>query len=240
VASGTNVVTAVSTALTSAGIDVSQAQLTPTSHTTPEIREWPIGTSYLRIVNDLLSMIAYRGIHFDGNGNPVVEPYVLPAQRSSEYTYATDENSVILDVNVEANSQIAGVPNVVVLTRANPGTATLTSTQTNSKVSSPTSTVRRGLSTVLYEQADDAADQTALDNMAKRRLTEVSEVLMYVSFSTTPHPFHDDLDKIRFTHQTDGVDSLDIDDDFIETEWRLSLSEVGEMVHRARVSVNVI
>src|SRR5262249_47606162 len=39
VAAGTNVITAVSTALTAAGIDVSQAQLTATSSTTPELKE---------------------------------------------------------------------------------------------------------------------------------------------------------------------------------------------------------
>src|SRR5262249_34045904 len=102
VAAGTNVITAVSTALTAAGIDVSQAQLTATSSTTPELKEWPIGTTYLRIVNDLLDMIAYRAIHFDGNGNPVCEPYVLPRNRTSEYTYTTDSQSVILDANVES------------------------------------------------------------------------------------------------------------------------------------------
>jgi hypothetical protein len=237
VASGTNVVTAISSALTTAGITMTS--LTPTTHTMPAARDWPIGTSYLRIVNDLLDSISYRAIHFDADGSAIGEPYVLPSERTSEYTFATDGDSVILE-GVESLEQIADVPNRVVMVLVGPDVATKTSTQTNTKVSSITSTVRRGITIVHYEEVPDAADQTALDNMAKRRLTELSEVLQYITFKLgVLHPFFDDLDKITFRH-TGISNALDIDADFIVAEWRLELTEKGDMYVRARRSVNVI
>lgn len=240
VASGANVITAVSTALTAAGITTPSPQLTATSSTMPALRDWPIGTSYLRIINDLLESINYRGVHFDGDGAAVAEPYQLPSTRSSEYTFATDSNSVILDAGVVADDQIVNVPNVVVLVRENPDTATLTSTQTNSKVNSKTSTVNRGYNIVHYETVADAANQTDLDNLAKRRLTELSEVIRYITFKTTVlHPFLDDLDKITFQHQN-VTGALDINADFIITEWRMPLSEIGDEQIRARQVVSVI
>jgi Concanavalin A-like lectin/glucanases superfamily len=239
VASGVNIVTAVGTALTAAGVDVSQAQLTPTTKTTASIKEWPTGTTYLRIINDLLDMAAYRGIRFDQNGHAVVEPYVLPKDRASEFTYEANETSAIIEETVRSSEQTAGVPNVVILSRANPDTDTLTSIQTNSKVSSPTSTVRRGFSTVLFETVADAADQTALDSMAKRRLTEASSTLQAVEFYSLPAPWHADLDKFTFIHQDTGENALNIRGDFIETEWHEPMSEIGDMFHRARLSVDV-
>jgi hypothetical protein len=241
VASGANVITAVSTALTAAGITSPAPMLTPTSSTMPALRDWPIGTSYLRIINDLLESINYRGIHFDGDGAAVAEPYVLPSARSSEYTFDTDEDSVIYEEEpVVADDQLVNVPNQVVLVRENPDTTTLTSTQSNTKVASPTSIPRRGYTIVHYEVVQDAANQTDLDNLAKRRLTELSEVIRYVTFKLTVlHPFFDDLDLITFQHRN-VTGALGINGNFVVTEWRLPLSDVGEMQIRARQSVNVV
>ena len=239
VAASTNYITAVNTALQAAGLTTTNYQLTPTASTLPGAMDWPIGTSYLRIVNDLLAAINYRSIRFDANGVGVAEPYVLPASRSSEYTYNANEDSVVRE-GVESVVQVADIPNVVILTRNNPDTTTLISTQTNSKIASPTSTVRRGRNIVRdIEEVTDAADQTALDNLAKRRLTEVSSLLHYVTFKTSLHPFHDDLDKITFIDTT-AANALNVSGDFIETEWTLPLSETGDMVHRARLSVDVV
>ena len=57
-------------------------------------------TSWLRVINDLLAAIGYRGLWVDGDGRFRSEPYQNPATRPSEYTF---------DLN-DPNTNIVGDP----------------------------------------------------------------------------------------------------------------------------------
>lgn len=235
VASGTNYITAVTTALQAAGLTTTSYQLTATSLTLPAAKEWETGTSYLQIVNDLLYAINYRPFRFNGAGIGIAEPYELPHTRSDEFTYETNSGGVMLE-DVDQELKLIGVPNRVTLTRATPDATTIVSTVNNTSLTSPANQTNSGINQHIQEVP--AADQSTLTALAQRELTERTEA-MQISFRTPSAPFHDNVDRIRFIHNA-GQASLSLDDSFIEQEWRLPLNETGDMEHRCKQVVRVV
>ena len=75
-AAGTNYVAAAVSVLTGTGIAVINA--VQTAATLGEDREWPIGTSRLDIVNELLTEINYEQLWFDGSGTAMIQPVRIP------------------------------------------------------------------------------------------------------------------------------------------------------------------
>lgn len=235
VASGTNYITAVTTALQAAGLTTTNYQLTPTTLTLPAAKEWDTETSYLVIVNELLYAINYRPMRFTGDGIGIAEPYELPHTRSDEFTYETDFGGVLLE-EVDQELKLIGVPNRVTLTRATPDATTITSTVNNTSIVNGASQTNSGVVVTRLVEVP-AADQTTLDALAARELTEGTESTQ-ITFRTLLAPFHGNVDRLRFIHNA-GQATLSLDDSFIETEWRLPLSETGDMEHRCKQVVRV-
>ncbi len=241
VVSTTNYITAVTTLLTSAGLDTSGYQLTPTTLSLPADRSWALGTPKLTIINDLLAAINYRPFRFDSSGVGIAEPYVLPESRGIDYSYSTDEFSVMApDMSYSIN--MFDVPNRVVLSHSAPKITTITATASNTKIASPTSIVRRGNAVIVYTDANfDAADQTTLDAAANRILTQKSQASQVWRFGTSIHPFHEDEDVLTLT-DTSGLYSFGVTDKFLETEWTLPFTDTSSavMTHVAARIVPVV
>lgn len=243
VAAGTNYITAIQTVLTTVGFAASQFTLTPTSLTLPAAREWDAGTSALQVINDLLQAINYQlsggnaRFRFNGEGMGIAEPYALPHTRSDEYTYDTDEHSVI-QVGVEQELKLIRIPNKVVLTRADPGATNITGTATNNAVESNASVPNTG-QTVTRTAEVPAADQSTITALAQRDLTEGTEA-MRLAWTHNLAPWIDNADRVRFIHSFGGPGSLELDDSFIITEWRMPLDEIGNMSCRAKQVVKVV
>jgi hypothetical protein len=79
---------------------------------------------------DLLDSIAYRSLSFDEDGVAVAEPYVSPAERAPEYTYADDEASIMFTDAVQERD-LHAVPNQWVLSVSDADTDPITVTFTN-------------------------------------------------------------------------------------------------------------
>lgn len=79
--------------------------------TTSTNREWPIGTSYLDIINDLLKVVNYTSLFVDVMGNYIAEPYVLPQDR--EVGLILDEDDIDNSIEpVQSNElDLFNVPN---------------------------------------------------------------------------------------------------------------------------------
>ena len=241
VVSTINYITAVSTVLVSAGLDISGYQLTPTTLSLPAERSWELGTPKLTIVNDLLRAANYKPFRFDSTGVGIAEPYVLPESRAIDYAYSTDEFSVMTP-DMEYSFNLFDVPNVVVLSRTIPKVNTITATARNTKIASPTSIVRRGNLSVVYADANyDAADQTTITAAANRILTEKSQAAQIWKFGTSIHPFHEDEDVLTITDTT-GLYSFGVTDEFMETEWSLPFTDPSNavMTHVAARIVAVV
>jgi hypothetical protein len=235
VSSGTNYITAITAAMVAAGFETSQFVFTATSLTLPEAREWAIGASYEKIVNDLLYEINYKPIRFNGEGQAIAEPYVLEGARASEYTYETDSLSVI-GVGAEEEVRPLKIPNTVTLTQANPGSPTIESTSQNENIESNSSVPQQGTVQDPVRPVN-AANQTILDALADRELTEGTETSL-INLRLLPHPFHDDSDIFLLRHT--GINhALDIDGKYMDIERRLPLKEGEQMEVIGKEVVNV-
>lgn len=231
VVAGTNVITAIVAQLSASnviGVSVEQ-----TDKTIPTDMEWPPGTSRYDIVADLLNVINYARIWFDGIGKAVLRPYRSPAAISPAYTYADDTSSVTYPQAADTIDLYA-VPNRWIATVSEPDRDPLVSVYTNTNAASPTSTVSRGRTVATLVTDAKAVDQVTLDAYVARIASEASQVYRKVSFSTAVMPHHEHLDVLNMQLSTLGVLGS-----FQETSWEMDLRPGAEMRHEARLLVNV-
>lgn len=209
------------------------SSIIPSALTLPAAMEWEPGTTYLRILNDLLAAINYESAWFDENGRLVCRPYQSPAVRSSEYTYAANELSVIAGA-VDQALDLFDIPNKWVLNVSEADRPALTGTYTNTSTSSPTSTASRGRTIVDFRTEQDAADQATIDAKAARLGFEASQVFEVVKFTTAAMPMHSNADVLTLS-----IPGLAIDAKYSEHEWELPLEVGAAMRHTVRRVVTI-
>lgn len=230
IASGTAYTTALATVAASAGLAYA---ITPSALTLPAAMEWEPGTSKLRIVNDLLAAINYASATVDELGVLQCRPYLSPAVRAIEYTYA-DGSASVRTGKARQTVDLFAVPNRWVLVKSEPDQSALLSTYTNDDPLSPTSTVSRGRTIVDFRTEQDAADQATLDAKAARLAFEASQVFEAVAFETFAMPMHGDSDMLRLE-----LPGLEVAGRYVEQTWALPLETGAKMQHRARRVVTV-
>jgi hypothetical protein len=228
VASGANVVTAVTSLL--GGIP---ANVTPSAATLTAAKEWEPGTSKLSIINDLLGMVNYESLSFDELGVAIVQPYQPPGERAEEYVYATNAAGLMIP---EADQEIDlwSIANQWTLVVSEPDQPPLVSTYTNNDPSSPTSTVRRGRTISDFRIEVEAVDQPTLDAKVARLAFEASQTYEAIEFSTALMPVHSGNDVYRLTY-----DPLAINNKYAEQTWTMALAAGVPMTHLARRVVTV-
>ena len=97
------------------------------------------------------------------------------------------------------------VPNVVTLiSRADGATPALTSTALNDDPSDPLSTVSRGREIEVVEVDVEAASQVILDDLAKRRLEDLSRVSSTLDLEHAPVPLALN-DRVQFRSTIAGI-----------------------------------
>jgi len=212
--------------LTEAGI--TDTNITASALTLPTDREWAPDTTFLTIINNLLSAINYDSLSFDEDGKAIAQPYVSPADRTSEFTYNTGETGV-MSGDVNQTLDLFAVPNKWVITVSSPDQAVLTSSYTNNGATSPTSTVSRGRTIVDFRKLEEAADQTTLDNKVARIAFNASQVYEVVEFSSLIMPIHQNADVV-----TVGITEMGIAASFSEHEWTMPLKAGMKMTHKFR------
>ncbi|MGY5534258.1 LamG domain-containing protein [Streptomyces sp. C-3] len=207
--------------------------ITRSSLTLPTTMEWEPGTPKLSIINALLNAINYESLFFDEYGTAVVRPYVQPADRASEHTYATDQRSVILP-DAEQTLDLFDIPNSFTLVVSDPDRPPLTSTYVNSDPGSITSTVSRGRTIVKYMTEQTAPDQTTLDTAARNAAYDASQVYEQISFSTGLMPIHSNADVYTLTYSDLGISAK-----YAEQSWSMTLEAGATMTHTCRRTVRL-
>jgi len=225
---GSVVTDEVATLLDTAHLTVQASALTLSTD-----REWEPGTSKLKIISDLLDSINYESLSMDEYGRAVVQAYRSPTDRPAEYTYADDDQGLIVP-KVDQTLDLFSVANHWILTVSNPDQDPLSSTYTNTDPASPTSTVRRGRTITDFRQELDAADQTTLDDKVARLAFAASQVYEIVTFSTALMPVHSGNDVIAFRYG-----GLAINDKYSEHSWSMDLQAGASMSHTIRRVVSV-
>lgn len=231
VTAGTRYYDAVVAILTSAGITT--YNLEQTDDVLPRDIEFEPGRQKLFALNELLRQINFTQIHVDENGYYVTHKYRSPSERSEEYRYVTDENSITFE-GASEELNLFDVPNVFTVVRTNEEEAPLVSSFINDNPNSPTSTVSRGFQYVDIREIDNIADQAALDAYVQRIAFDASQVYGRIQFSTALMPFHGFSNVLYFQY-----DALGIAGKFVELKWTMDLSSDGMMTHEIRQIVDV-
>ena len=216
----------------------------PSSAVLAEDREdWDVGTSNLTIVNDLLSEINYKQLYFNADGVAVLEPKANLAVANIKHILSTKKQDIRdpktigiipMSLSIESTTDVYSAPNVFVCTCANPDkSGIMIASAENTNPQSPLSTLRRGRRIVDFENVNNIASQEELQNYAdqKRNRSMITGEVISCETLLCPGFGVDDITAI----QTDDLNDL-----CVETEWEMELRTGGKMHHTLeRVVINL-
>lgn len=192
-------------------------------------REFEIGESKLKAVNDLLTELNYTSLYTDRDGVLKATPYILPANRTVEFDYRVNDVSKIIDNSASDELDIFNLPNIWIAVVSNGEENSMKSIYENNNPNSPTSIVSRNRRIVDYRTVTDMANQTALNGYVRRIANNASSVYKKISFSTLLNPLHEFSNALYVEYP-----KLNISGKFIETSWEMDLNTQGSMKHEAR------
>lgn len=223
-ASGTSYLTAIETLLTSAGIALVSA--TASAATLAEAREdWDIGTSYLTIINQLLSEINYKPLWFNSSGTAVLEPASVPTAANIRRTFDLRDPSVLIRPGVRRKTDVFSAPNVFICVCSNADKdAPMVATSENTNPQSPLAIQRRGRRIAKVVQVDNIADQNELQAYADRIRNESLITSETIQLSTGLLPGFGVGDVVGLI--TDEAMNV-----CIERAWSMELRPGGNMQH---------
>ena len=195
---------------------------------TTDREDWNEGTSYIVIVNALLSEIAFAPLWFDAEGYARLTRYTEPSAANIDHVYSSGNSSLIAD-GCNVVQDIYNPVNVfkVVVSNADMD-APLSATAVNDSVTSPISTVnlgRRILAPIV--RLDNIASQEALQAYADKLRFESQLAEEKITFTTANLPTHSNADTIALEHERlRGI--------YHETDWTMQLAYSGKMTHKAK------
>ena len=223
-AAGTNYISAVTQLLVNCG--VSSILATPTTETLYSARQdWPIGTSYLDIVNTLLAEINYKPLWFNADGLAVLEPALAPTAANIQHVLDKDNLSSFLLPQIRRTSDLYNKPNVIICLCSTPDRSTpLKAIAENRNPDSPLSIQRRGRRIASVINVNSIASQAALQAYADRLLfdTMTSDEVINVNTALLPGYGVADITALHYG---------DLAAICIETGWTMSLEPGGSMTH---------
>lgn len=167
-----------------AGFGETAVAVTDSDAVTPIPVTWPIGTSWLKIVNDLLRGVNYSALWTDGYGQYRIEPYFEPSQKTPRWDFKSGALS-IHSPDWERTRDISSVPNrVVLVSTGTDDKEEMISVAVNTDPYSSFSYQARGDKWVTrsYENVE-AADQATLDALAVRYLSDATRAIAFIKLS---------------------------------------------------------
>lgn len=232
IAQGTSYDTAIRTLLTGAGITKQNIQ--QFGKTLEVTVVYNGGISYMEAIKDLLIRINYVPLFVDSRGYFTSFAYKLPTSRAPVFSFADSEFSVMYD-GIEEELDYFRIPNRFIFVHSNAEKNTvLKSTITNTDPTSPTSTVTVGRTITHYEEVSDIESQIVLNEYAKKKSYELSQVFGKVSFATANIPNFEYQDVIELRNST-----LGISDKFLVTKYSLDLKVGGQMKFEVQKVVDI-
>lgn len=224
-AAGASYTTVITNYLTAAGI--SSYILEPTTATLGSAREWDVGTSYLTIINELLDDLAYNHIWFDAEGTAILKAYRDPSELTVSHVYGrgdTMDYHLIAPVH-DREMDVYSKPNVFIAVMTSPDyTSPLTATAENNSLTSPLSTIRRGIRIPQVYRVNNIASQSALQTYVNRLRDRGTEAFERINISTAIQPGHGVGDIVE-------LDDEELQGIYRETGWTLTMGAGEYMTH---------
>jgi hypothetical protein len=164
--SGTAYLDAIKQLLAGAGIGTVFAGVSSAVFSTDR-EDWPLGVSYLTVVNDLLEEINFKPLYFDETGAAILEPAVLPTADNIKQVFDMSDPETLCVPEVSREADYYEAPNVFIVCCANPDMdGNLIARAANENPQSPLSVQRRGREIVSVQQVDNIANQDELNAYA--------------------------------------------------------------------------
>lgn len=187
----------------------------------------------LRIINDLLAAVGYKGLYADRNGVFRSEPYTSPSTDNILFDYSTAHAETVLLDDYSASSDLFDIPNRWVFINDNPTQAVPSEgagiyTVANQSDGDSSIDSRGRIITRIVRL--DAADQTSLVTQGDRIAEADRQPLTILDFRSSPNPDHWHRAVITVDAAEVGIAS---GTRFIENEWSQPLGPYP-MTHRAR------
>lgn len=204
--SGVTYASAIQSVLSSAGTGV-LVLLDGTRQTTtlPSPMVWVMTdsdtASWLRIVNDMLAAIGYRGLWADQEGRLRSGPYAPPWARAVEWELNTaDLSTNLVGEEREMSADVWGIPNWWKFVMSNMATAPVEGTgmyTVTNQADGPTSidVLGRVVRKVVFM---DVADQAALESEGDRIVYEDRQVARTYKIKVDPLPIAGHFDVVQF------------------------------------------
>lgn len=203
VAEGENAIDVVRSLIENAG-GTTQA-IGPGSESMAGALSWDVGTSTLKIINDILQSAGYFSLWCDRQGQYRVTQYVQPADRVPVYrgrTPFTDDVSSMMSPEWQRSQDIYDIPNCVLAVSQGDGdNAAMTSTAINDDPYSPFGITNRGRQIWRTYDGRDATSQASLDSQALMLLSQAS------SKASTYEITHDFLPDVAMNQAIEFVTS---------------------------------
>lgn len=222
--SGTLYIDAILSLLEQCGIAL--VMQTPNTATLATDREdWDVGTSYLTVINQLLSEIGYKDLWFDSEGYARIEPQLNPTAENIQHRINANDPGVFLSPNHSIESDIFNKPNVFICICSNPDLgAPLTATAVNDNPQSPLSVQRRGRRISELVKVNNIASQTELQSYARQLVFDSMTSSDTITVRTGLLPGFGVEDVVAL-----------LDDDAtgicVEKSWTMELTSGGKMTH---------
>lgn len=165
---------------------------------------WPVGTSRLTIVQDLLKMINYAPLWVDGWGAYIGEPFVEPKDRPVEETFEEGDNAIHLP-SFQVTKDVASVPNRLIGVSSS-SSAGITVIADNNDPANVYSIPARGR--VIARSEDfEAADFATLASLTARRMRELMAAASTVEFQHAVIPLQVNS-VVSFTSDDVSIDGV--------------------------------
>lgn len=210
VAAGANVISTVRALIEETG-ETTQAILAQ-SHTLTSPMTWELGTSRLRIINDILDAGNFTSLWTDAQGQFQTRPYVAPEDRAPVYSLLApfvQGPSSLMAPEWSVDRDIYEVPNrYVAITSGSGDTPSMTAVAANMDPSSPFSYPARGRWITRVLTNAEAVSQDALDAIARRGLTSTTSVAAVIAVN---HAYLPDLlmnSTVWFSNEDAGLTVL--------------------------------
>lgn len=232
VPAGTSYLDAVKVILDSRGVQFPIIDNTAASAVLPTARSWPFDDriTWLSIVNDLLASIGYQGIFSDWDGHLVVQPYVSPRMRPSEWIYNDSPTQGMLARKRSIKRNFTDAPNrwVFYQTNNSGGPAPVEGAGIYSYVNEfigDTSVAARGR-IITRPVGLDVADHASLVAAAQITIDADMQVPQVIKAQTFPNPFHWHFDRMTVDDPRLGPRM-----EVVGTTWTLNLAPTNTMTH---------
>lgn len=231
---GTNVVKEVIRLLAEQGF--TRVRLSDEGRTITKVLNWPIGTTVLKRVNDLLGAIGMYELFPDRRGFLTSMRYRKMTGVAADATYNDHTGTVVTATPVTTAPHVDEIFNHVLAVHEstdNGKTTILKAIRRNTNPASPTSITRIGLQSAPPFQNSDVQTQADLDAYADKLQEELGAVYWEASLETLPEPFHD-LHEVYVLglHSANGQDIDDLSGRFWCKSWSCDFSdESGVMQH---------